>query len=295
MQDPRYVDVNGARTRYFQAGTGAPLILVHGGHFGSGGSAEDWEHNFDGLAQHFQVFALDKLGMGFTDNPAADDGYVIESHAEHLLGFMDAMGLERAHLVGHSRGGYAVTRLALDHPSRVDALIIVSSSSVTNPLNPVYDQWRQQAATMEERDAARYLIAANSYAEDHITERLVDLHVEIGRLDKTHEARRTMAAGAFDDFRTDLLQRVDKVKADIAAGGLVMPTLLLWGFDDPSATVDRCTKPAIDQFFPVVDDCEMHVIGHAGHYVFREQPDAFNHVLTDFIQRKATLGATAHA
>ena len=129
MNDPQYVDVNGARTRYFSAGEGEPLVLVHGGHFGLRGSAEDWDVNFDRLARDYRVLALDKLGMGFTDNPPSDDDYIIESHAAHLHGFLDALGIERAHLVGHSRGGYAVTRVALAHPGRVHSLTGISSSS----------------------------------------------------------------------------------------------------------------------------------------------------------------------
>lgn len=290
MDNPKYIDVRGARTRYYDAGDGDPVILVHGGHFGHGGSAEDWEHNFDALAQQYRVLAYDKLGMGFTDNPASDDDYVIDSHAAHLLGFMDALGVERAHLVGHSRGGYPVTRVALDHPGRLRTLTIVSSSSVTNPFNPVYNEWRQQANDMDERDAVRFMLAANSYSEDHITERVVDVGVEIDRLPKTAEARSKMTGALFERFRADMLAQVERVKADVAGGSLRVPTLVMWGFDDPSATVERCMKPAIDLFFPAVAECEMHILGHAGHYCFREQPAAFDETLLAFIARHDAAG-----
>lgn len=263
------------------------MVLVHGGHFGLRGGAEDWELNFGPLARHHRVVAYDKLGMGFTDNPRTDEAYVIESHATHLLGLLDALGIERAHLVGHSRGGYAVTRVALDHPDRVHTLTVVSSSSVTNPFNPVYAEWRARAATMEDREAVRYLIEANSYSDAHITDRLVDVGVEIGRLPTTVEAAARMAGGLYDRFKADLLERVDRIKKEIADGGLLVPTLLMWGFNDPSATVERCAKPAIDLFFPAVERCEMHILNHAGHYCFREQPDGFNHTLLDFIRRNA--------
>lgn len=285
MKDPLFVDVDGARTRYYSAGEGNPVVLVHGGHFGLRSSAEDWELNFDRLAEHHRVVALDKLGMGFTDNPKSDDDYIIESHATHLHAFLNALDLEEAHLVGHSRGGYAVTRVALDHPSRVRTLTVVSSSSVTNPFNPIYGEWRQQAATMEEREAVRFLIAANSYSDAHITERMVDVGVEIGQLEKTIEAKQRMEQGLYDVFKADLLERVEKIKKEIAEGGLTMPTLVMWGFNDPSATIERCAKPAIDLFFAGVERCEMHILGQAGHYCFREQPEAFSRTLLDFIYR----------
>ncbi|HEX2154052.1 MAG TPA: alpha/beta hydrolase [Acidimicrobiia bacterium] len=285
MENPQYVEVNGARTRYFSAGEGEPLVLVHGGHYGVRGSAEDWELNFDRLAERHRVVAFDKLGMGFTDNPASDDDYTIEGHASHLKGLLDALQLDNVHLVGHSRGGYPVTRVALDHPGRVATLTIVSSSSVTNPFNPVYAEWRRRAESMEEREAVRYLIAANSYSDDHITESMVDAGVEIGRLEQFAEAKARMADGLYDSFKADMLERLDRIKTEIADGSLSVPTLLMWGFNDPSATMDRCGKPAIDQFFPVVEECEMHILNRAGHYCFREQPDAFVDTLLGFIER----------
>lgn len=285
MTDPRFVDVDGARTRYYSAGAGSPIVLVHGGHFGLRSSAEDWALNFGRLAERHRVFALDKLGMGFTDNPKSDDDYIIESHATHLHGFLDALDLQEAHLVGHSRGGYAVTRVALDQPSRVRTLTVVSSSSVTNPFNPIYGEWRQRAAGMEEREAVRFLIAANSYSDAHITERMVDVGVEIGRLEKTVEAQQRMDQGLYDKFKADLLERLERIKKEIAQGGLTMPVLVMWGFNDPSATIERCAKPAIDLFFPAVERCEMHILGRAGHYCFREQPEAFVETLVGFIDR----------
>ena len=291
MKDPLYVDVDGTRTRYFAAGDGEPMILVHGGHFGNSACAEDWELNFEGLADAFRVYAIDKLGMGFTDNPSLDGDYNLGAQAEHLHGFIRAVGAEPAHLVGHSRGGYAVTRAALDHPEAVRTLTIVSSSSVINPLNPIYNEWRSKAAEMDEREGVHYLHAVNSYSADHITKRWVDAGVEIKRLEKTRVAATKMKGEFFEAFKADVLTRVDELRRDIAGGGLTVPTMLAWGADDPSATVERCVKPAIDLFFSSVGDCELHLFGHAGHYCYREHPDGFNSVLREFIGiRRSTSG-----
>lgn len=284
MKDPQYIEVDGVRTRYYAAGDGEPMILVHGGHFGAGGSAEDWELNFGGLADDFRVYAIDKLGMGFTDNPPTDKDYNLGAQAQHLRGFMGAVGAEHAHLVGHSRGGYAVTRVALDDPEAVRTLSIVSSSSVINPLNPIYDQWRRQAATMDVRDGVYHLHAANSYGTEHITQRWVDVGVEIMELEKTRIAATKMQGEFLAAFKADVLARVDQLKRDVSGGRLSVPTLLAWGADDPSATVERCVKPAIDLYFTAVADCELHLFGRAGHYCYREHPDAFNVVVREFIR-----------
>ena len=69
MENPKFVDVEGIKTRYFEAGSGEALVLIHGGHFGSYSSADYWKLNFTPLSRHFHVFALDKMGQGFSDNP----------------------------------------------------------------------------------------------------------------------------------------------------------------------------------------------------------------------------------
>ena len=111
MQDPKFIDVNGIATRYFEAGQGEPVVLVHGGQFGWFNCATDWDLNFDGLANDFRVFALDRIGQGHSDNPRDPSEYLLGTASQHLYDFMQAVGLERAHLIGHSRGGYGVTRV----------------------------------------------------------------------------------------------------------------------------------------------------------------------------------------
>ncbi len=69
MEKPKFRNVDGIRTRYYEAGIGEPLVLIHGGSFGSYYSADHWSLNFDGLSKHFHVYAFDKLGQGYTDNP----------------------------------------------------------------------------------------------------------------------------------------------------------------------------------------------------------------------------------
>ena len=132
MSEAKFIDVDGIRTRYFMTGEGAPLVLFHGGNFGSRNlteSACDWELNIQGLSQWYRVFAVDKLGQGYTDNPK-DDDYSMAAVVRHAHGFLAALGLEDVHVVGHSRGGYLVCRLTLDHPERIRSCVIVDSNTL---------------------------------------------------------------------------------------------------------------------------------------------------------------------
>ena len=109
IPDARFVDVEGVRTRYFERGSGETVVLVHGGAFGSttgACSADDWDLNFDGLAKWFRVFAIDKLGQGYTGNPRTDDDYTMHATVQHAYATLRALGIE-----GRASGGPFAGRL----------------------------------------------------------------------------------------------------------------------------------------------------------------------------------------
>ena len=102
MESPKFVDVDGIKTRYFEGGSGETLVLVHGGQFGSIYSADVWSLNFDILCEHFHVYAFDKLGQGYTDNPKTDAEYTMKAVIEHTYQFLRTVGIQKANLLGHS-------------------------------------------------------------------------------------------------------------------------------------------------------------------------------------------------
>ena len=107
----RYYDAAGVRTRALEAGRGAPLLLLHG----TGGHAESWIRNVLPLGADFHVYAVDMVGHGFTHKPLLD--YTPRDYAAHLVAFMDAAGIARAHVTGESLGGWVALWLASTIPS----------------------------------------------------------------------------------------------------------------------------------------------------------------------------------
>jgi pimeloyl-ACP methyl ester carboxylesterase len=285
MDGPQYVDVRGTNTRYFEAGSGEPLLLIHGGSFGYFENAEDWDRNFDELARHFHVLAIDKIGCGFSDNPPTVDDYVIGATVQHAYDFIATMGLGPVHVAGHSRGGYTATRLALEHPEVVRTLVIVDSSTLMTPPNPQYQAWDREAERIADlRERYRYLEAVNSFTPDHIDERRLDAILAIVSLPKSVEARQIMEGGRVTEHDRELVERQQETHAWIREGRLRCPTLLVWAFNDPSATMDRCGIPAMKLILPNVPRSSMHIVNRAGHYPFREQPEEFNRVIVEFIR-----------
>lgn len=289
MIQEHFVDVQGIRTRYLAAGTEGPIVvLVHGGHFGRQASSDDWDVCMERLARGCRVFAIDKLGSGFTDNPRRDEDYVINATVSHLTDFIETMGLGPVHLAGHSRGGYTIIRAALDRPSMVRSLTVVSSATLMAPPNPIYKQWDKLSRSIRDpRERSRFLTAANSYAPDHISEKLVDAHLAAQALPKTKEADQKLRAGLWDQFRTDLVKEQEATKARIRADGLPVPTLVTWGYEDPSARFDPIGIAAINLLLPAAPKGDCCVFNHAGHYVYRERPDAFAACLSGFVHRHA--------
>lgn len=105
----RWIDVGRIRTRYFQAGDGEPMVLIHGGAFGDktgAANAEDWDRNFPVLAKTCRVISIDRLGQGLTDLPPGDEAYTMAAAVAHAVGLLEALGEGPYHVVGHSRGGY---------------------------------------------------------------------------------------------------------------------------------------------------------------------------------------------
>src|SRR5580658_741442 len=120
-----FVDVFGARVYYLHAGSGRPMLLIHG----LVGSSANWRNNIDALAQHASVYAIDLVNMGKSQRiDGLDAG--LKATANRIVKVMDALGLAAADIVAHSHGGAIALMLAALHPQRVRRLILFA------PANP---------------------------------------------------------------------------------------------------------------------------------------------------------------
>jgi len=122
--------VRDLQVRYLEEGRGEPLILLHGASLGSSG--DSFARNLRPLASHgIRAIAVDRPGYGGTDSPSA------RTPAEHVgfvLGFMDALGIERAVVAGHSQQGDTAARLAFEHRDRVPRAVIIGTGGMLPPL-----------------------------------------------------------------------------------------------------------------------------------------------------------------
>ncbi len=273
--EERRIEVGGLPTRYLQAGSGEPLVLLHA----LGESALDWRWVMPALARRHRVYAPDLPGFGGSARPQAD--YSPAFFERFVATLLDALGIERAAVVGNSLGGLAALRLALSEPARVGALILVDSAglgrSATYALRsltaPGYGElaiaWAKTPPGAAGRawSKAQLLFAYPQLAPAGWTAEQYRLAQLPGFLEATLAALRGQLD--LEGQREVLLDRLS---------GLEMPTLVVWGARDlvfpPSQAQDAVAR---------IRKGSLALIPDCGHMPHVERPDRFVVALNEFL------------
>ncbi|HEU5075875.1 MAG TPA: alpha/beta hydrolase [Polyangiaceae bacterium] len=122
------IEIHGLTQRFHVAGSG-PICIVH-----SGGPGIGWEYlRMPLLELSLTLIYVEPIGTGFSGQLSDPRGYTIGRYSRQLIGILDHLRLSRAHVLGHSYGGFVAQRLALDHPDRVASLVLYATSPVTGP------------------------------------------------------------------------------------------------------------------------------------------------------------------
>ena len=271
--EDNFVTVAGLRTRYLEQGRGPAVILLHGASLGS--SADVWRRNLGPLADFgLRVIAYDQPGFGLSDDPPE---WGIGFRTSFILKFMDALGIEKAALVGHSQAGNMAAELAVTNPDRISKLVVLGTGSLLPPL-PANDAAKKSAGPAEGEEGgdseptaadAREMLQKNLYHQDLATEDEVAtrLRLSTGKNHKAFLARN--AAGAKnkgkpkDPNKKAMWQRLGEVK---------QPMLMIYGRDDRGQAGKRAEQlkqqqPALD--LHIVPDCKHLVQWDAEKDVYR--------------------------
>ena len=284
-----YADVSGVRTRYYEDGAGEPLVLMSGGEFfGALYSLDAWSLNLPELARHFHLFAIDKLGQGYTDNPPSESEYTFEALLEHTYQLLRAVGItDRAHLVGHSRGALLVAALTLAHPELVASTIIVDSSTLAPddarfPGMAFYTELEKRTPPgPPTRQTVRIEADAQAYWSDQVTDAFVERMYRIALLPQRQASQQCRDRVAPNIWMPSVARLKQATLSRIDEEGLPTRTLVIWGFDDRSAPLPLGLE-LFSRICRKTPRAEMHVLNGAGHYSYRDQYQAFNRLLTSY-------------
>jgi len=306
MGQAKFVDVNGIRTRYFDGGTGEPLVLIHGGQWPATSSADGWAAIFDHLAANFHVYAFDKLGHGYTDNPKTDADFTMDAIIAHAYGFIQAAGIRRAVVLGHSRGALPAARIAADHPELVSHLVILDSNTLApdDPNTPErIDPERDAPPPTREQIRAASMATKQSFKKGFYTDAYIEAEYRIAQQPKLREVAtrfnqardqwvranpelvkqhplwtRNMGATTWWMYKAKY-ETIDKIKA----GALKAPVIIIWGFNDPTAPYFLGVN-MMELMSKVVPQSELHIINQSGHFVYAEHPEEVTRLIVGFVK-----------
>lgn len=247
-------------TNYHEAGSGAPVILLHGS--GPGVSAwTNWKRVIPAFSGQFHVFAPDMAGFGYTQRKE-DLQYDIKLWVKHLIAFMDAAGIEKASLVGNSFGGSLSLAAAVRFPDRFERLVLMGTPCDKFMMSPGLRAGWDYTPSRENMRAA---MAHFPYDPTFITDELVEDRYEASLIPGAQEGLRKLLVKPNPEGDTPLSGIPENVIANI-----VHPTLVLHGREDKVIPVEMGIKIARN-----VPKADLHVFGQCGHWVQAERFDDF--------------------
>ncbi|HUF54443.1 MAG TPA: alpha/beta hydrolase [Dehalococcoidia bacterium] len=257
--------VNGIRIAYQRAGSGPPLVLLHGFICDS----RAWGPQIDDLSGDFDVIAWDAPGCGQSDDPPED--FTMAQFTECLAGLLDYAGVESAHFAGLSWGGTCILEFYRLHKERVRSIILADSyAGWTGSLGADAAAARLERCLNESRLPAHEWIP--EWVPDAFSaaapQSLLDQYAAI--MNDFHPVGfRAMSRAVTPDF-SHVLPTIG------------VPTLLLWGDDDR-----RSPLAAGEEMSAAIPDSRLVVIPNSGHVSNYEQPDRFNAEVRGFLQTVA--------
>jgi 2-hydroxy-6-oxonona-2,4-dienedioate hydrolase len=266
LRETGKADVNGALLYYEVAGQGEPLVLVHAGIADS----RMWDEQVETFARRYRVIRYDLRGFGKTG--MVEGPY---SHHEDLRGLLDALGVERAHLVGCSIGGGAVLDFVLRHPERVGALVLVGSavSGFERDFEPP-QQWDELVAADETGDLGRVSELEVRIWVDGPERRPEDVDGAVRDLVREMNliALQNEASGLGEELQPDppAADRLSEIRA---------PALILVGDSDQPRTL-----AAADLLADELPNVRKVVMARAAHLPNMERPEEFNRILLDYLE-----------
>jgi 2-hydroxy-6-oxonona-2,4-dienedioate hydrolase len=272
-----YVDANGARTRSLQAGSGELVLMLHG----TSSHLEVYSRNLPAVAAAgFRPHAIDMLGHGFSAKPDRD--LEVPDYVAHVLDYLDAVGADRAHLVGESLGGWVAAWFAAEYPGRTLSLQLVASGG-TRAVPAIMDRIRSTttlAVTSPDRVHTRDRLAGLLADPTTVDEDLVDARYRI-----YHQPEfvamlphllclQDMAVRQRNLLRPDRLARI------------TAPTRIYWGRHNPMGDVSEA-----EGIQAAIPGSQLEIFEGCGHFPQLEFPDRFNHLATRFLRASSAVAA----
>jgi len=285
-----HIDLAGCEIKYYENkyktrvlensfSGGDTLICLHG----IGGHAEAYTHNMKRLGEHFNVYAVDFLWHGFSQKKPFNPEWLPELGYQ-VLDLMDAIGVEKAHIEGESLGGWVTIWLALNHPERVNKIILNTTAGVRYAIQE--DKPTEGRALLAQRsiDALNNLSKETVQKRlewlmakpDRVTEELIDLRYQIYANEDTKKALTQLYSNSWGEGTSD---KFEFHKEDLMR--LNVPTLVLWSDKNPGVGPESGERLA-----ELIPNAKYYCINDAAHWPQWEKPVEHDSVVIGFLLDK---------
>jgi 4,5:9,10-diseco-3-hydroxy-5,9,17-trioxoandrosta-1(10),2-diene-4-oate hydrolase len=256
---------DGLRIHYLEAGTGEPVIFLHGSGPGASGYS-NFKGNYLVFAEHgFRAIVPDLPGFGLSSKPE-NAAYVLDFFVAALNGLLGKLGIQRCVLLGNSLGGAIAIKFTLDHPEVVSRLILMAPGGIEELATYLKMEGIQRiiqvfTAGPMDTEAMRRLLTLQLYDPSHISTELLSERVGVCA-DQPRTVLTTMRV-------PDLTNRLGEIRC---------PVLGFWGINDRFNPVTGAMK--------ILERCAQArfvVLNRCGHWVMVEHRDLFNRTCCDFL------------
>jgi 4,5:9,10-diseco-3-hydroxy-5,9,17-trioxoandrosta-1(10),2-diene-4-oate hydrolase len=262
---------------YDEAGTGTPVVMLHGGGPGASG-VSNFGANLPVFAKRFRTLVVDQPGYGKSDKPQIQGNYFTFA-AGALRTLLDELGIEKAHLVGNSLGGGTAVRFALTHPERAGRLVLMAPGGLSlnvfapDPTEGVRRLAEFGAPPGPSREKMAAFLRTLVFDQQLVTDELIDERYARASEPDALKAMASMGASFFDpaSYEQGLLWR--------EAHRLRQRVLLIWGREDRVNPVDGALVA-----LKMIRRGQLHVFGGCGHWVQLERAAEFNRLAIDFLE-----------
>ncbi|MGI0117493.1 alpha/beta fold hydrolase [Zooshikella sp. RANM57] len=255
------IAANGVVTSYLSAGTGFPVVLLHG----AGAGAVTWYPSISAIAEKFHVIAPDIVGYGESEKPSA--AYDRLYFSEWLKGFLSALKITKAHIVGLSQGGAIALQFALDYPDCVDKLVLVDSGALgAKPsfMPFIAMLWMNSAPSrLANSFFSRYLLFKPERRDPNHSYYSIEVLKREGGKNAFTQGR----GAAVSAIPEESLQQIKS------------ETLIVWGENDQLFSIEYGEAAA-----KIIPNATFYRIKEAGHLSLMDQPKIFNKTLLDFFK-----------
>ncbi len=266
------VQVDGLRIRYIEGGTGPAVLLIHGASLGS--SADVFERNLISFrAYGLRTIAFDQPGFGLSDNPR---DYSVKYRQHFILKLMDALEINKAHLVGHSQAGAMAVGLAFDHPQRISKIVVVGTGSLLPPLSESSkraepregEEGTNSEATLEN---SRALLEHDLYNHSLITPHVLATRhrMSIGKNFEAFLERRQAGRNGGCKVSVPIWESLEQ---------LPVPLMLIYGKQDLGSAVQRATLAK--ERYP---NLNLHMINYCKHLIQWDAATEFEELCRQFL------------